>query len=417
MDGLCLDYGSHRLHHACDPEVLEDISRLLGDDLRRRQRHGRIRLRGRWLHFPLKPLDLFLHLDRRFAAGAARDMVRGLLPKRPAGQETFASVLESKLGPTICQAFYFPYARKIWGRAPAELSAIQARRRVSASTFAKLAGRVFGSRGSHFFYPRRGYGQISEAYAEAATAQAADLRLGWRVSRVRQVAGGWEVEATNRTETCTVSAEYVWSTIPVTVLARICEPSAPAEVLDAATEIEYRAMTLVYLFLDVDRFHSTDAHYFPETSVRFTRLSEPKNYFGGREPSGRTVLCAEIPCAVGDEIWDTPDADIGALVGDDLASVDLPLPKQPYRVLVRRLPQAYPIYSHGYEVPLAILDDWAGSLPGFLTFGRQGLFAHDNTHHALFMAYSAVDCLSEKGFDDSKWAEYREIFSTHVVED
>ena len=65
----------------------------------------------------------------------------------------------------------------------------------------------------------------------------------------------------------------------------------------------------------------------------------------------------------------------------------------------------------------SILDAWGGSLPGILTFGRQGLFAHDNTHHALYMAYCAVDCLGEGGFDHSKWAGYREIFSTHVVED
>ena len=105
------------------------------------------------------------------------------------------------------------------------------------------------------------------------------------------------------------------------------------------------------------------------------------------------------------------------LVSDDLARVDLPLPGKPYRVLVRRLRQAYPVYLRGYEVPFAALDAWAGSLPGILTFGRQGLFAHDNTHHALYMAYCAVDCLGEGGFDHSKWAGYREIFSTHVVED
>ena len=49
------------------------------------------------------------------------------------GEESFASVLAENLGPTICEHFYFPYARKIWGVGPDRLSAIQARRRVSAS--------------------------------------------------------------------------------------------------------------------------------------------------------------------------------------------------------------------------------------------------------------------------------------------
>ena len=57
------------------------------------------------------------------------------------------------------------------------------------------------------------------------------------------------------------------------------------------------------------------------------------------------------------------------------------------------------------------------SLPDILTYGRQGLFAHDNTHHALFMAYSAVDSLRDGVFDRAKWRDYRRIFATHVVED
>jgi hypothetical protein len=56
-------------------------------------------------------------------------------------------------------------------------------------------------------------------------------------------------------------------------------------------------------------------------------------------------------------------------------------------------------------------------VPRLLSYGRQGLFAHDNTHHALFMAYSAVDCLVDGKFDQDKWRKYREVFATHVVED
>jgi protoporphyrinogen oxidase len=73
INGVWVDYGSHRLHPACDPVILADIRSLLGDDLRDRARHGRIRLRGQWVHFPLKPFDLLRHVDPGFALGAARD--------------------------------------------------------------------------------------------------------------------------------------------------------------------------------------------------------------------------------------------------------------------------------------------------------------------------------------------------------
>jgi hypothetical protein len=53
-----------------------------------------------------------------------------------------------------------------------------------------------------------------------------------------------------------------------------------------------------------------------------------------------------------------------------------------------------------------------------LTFGRQGLYAHDNTHHAMYMAQAAARCLLPDGsLDADAWARERRIFETHVVED
>jgi hypothetical protein len=46
----------------------------------------------------------------------------------------------------------------------------------------------------------------------------------------------------------------------------------------------------------------------------------------------------------------------------------------------------------------------------------QGLFAHDNTLHALFMAQATVSCLrNDGGWDQSRWMRQRGVFRTHVV--
>lgn len=425
-NGQRLDFGSHRLHPACDPEILGDIERLLGDDLLDRPRHGRIRLRGKWIHFPLKPVDLFLRLDKGFAVGSTRDMLTRLLPGGANGDETFADVLRANLGPTICDDFYFPYARKIWGREPDELSAIQARRRVSAGSFGKLVRKVLGQvpglkppGAGRFFYPRHGFGQISEAYAAAATSVGADLRLRTRVTGLtyREPDQTWTATVEHEGATSTITADWIWSTIPVTILSRLVTPAPPPHVTEAASRIAYRAMVLVYLELPVDRFTEFDAHYFPGADIAITRLSEPKNYAAREEPSGQTTLCAELPCDADDEIWNQSDEELGQRVAVDLRTAGVPLPGRPSAVHVRRLRYAYPVYLNGYEGPFGELDRWADALPRLLTYGRQGLFAHDNTHHALFMAYRAADCLGPDGFDEARWREHRKVFETHVVED
>ena len=418
--GQWLDYGSHRLHHTVAPEILSDIKEMLGGDFGDFSRHGRIRLRGKWLHFPIQTTDLLKRLDKRFALGMARDLVMTKLAKPPEG-DTYASVLLANLGPTMSRHFYFPYGRKMWGEEPDALSGIQARKRVSAGSFAKLIKRLLNPvGGGNYYYMREGYGQISRAYAGRAESLGAKLVLGWGATKIERSATPgymWTVTSERDGETQTVDCDHIWSTIPITLLARMMQTAPDAPVMKAAAEITYRAMVLVYAQIPVHQYTTTDAHYFPEENVRVTRLSEPKNYFRSTEPVGTTVLCGEYPCAVGDEIWSASDEALAARMASDAATAGIPFPASPTNVLIRRLPQAYPIYLKGYEVPLGTLDSWAASQPNVLVYGRQGLFAHDNTHHALFMAYSAVDCMEGMSFNQAKWQGYREIFKTHVVED
>ena len=84
----------------------------------------------------------------------------------------------------------------------------------------------------------------------------------------------------------------------------------------------------------------------------------------------------------------------------------------------RRLPNVYPVYRVGYVTPFQALDAWAAAQPALLSFGRLGLFVHDNSHHALAMAWAAADALALDGaFDHAAWSAARESFTSHVVED
>ena len=425
LDGVWVDYGSHRLHPACDPAILANLRELMGDELLDRPRHGRIRLQGQWIHFPLKPADLLLRMPKKFAFGVALDMVH----KNGAGSaqpETFASVLEHSLGRTICRDFYFPYARKLWGLPPEEIAATQARRRVSGNSVGKILRKVANAvpglkrpGAGRFFYPRRGYGQITERLRDAAKDAGAEFVMGAKVTAVAR--DGNQVNAVTYESTGqahTIATQHVWSTLPVSLLVRSMQPDAPAEITDAARRISFRGMILIYVTLEQDQFTEYDAHYFPEASIPISRLSEPKNYSAAAEPRGVTVLCAELPADPGSPEWEMSDEELGERLCTWLGQAGLPVRARVLRATTRKLRQAYPVYVRGYEDDFARADRWLGQIDGLLTFGRQGLFVHDNTHHALFMARAAAECLAPDGsFDHKLWAHYREIFETHVVED
>lgn len=426
IDGIWCDFGSHRFHPVADPNVLNDVKEILGDDLLLRPRHGRIRLGGRWIHFPLKPLDSMLRLPKAFAFNLLADSFLKKFRKKSEGPTTFSTVLHDGLGPTIANNFYFPYVKKLWGLEPDELAVKLAERRISGTSVGKILMKMVqqlpglrSETAGRFFYPRKGFGQIVSDMAGRAEGKGASFQYGTNITRIERdgdtAVAIWTREGETETRH---TSDRIWSTIPISALINLMDPPAPADVVAAANDIKFRGMILIYLILETDQFTEYDAHYFPELSVPISRMSEPKNYNASTEPKGTTVLCAELPCDPGEKWWDMTDDELGQHYCDWLASVGLPVTAKVRRTETRRLAHAYPVYDLDYEAKFEKMDKWLSGIKGLLTFGRQGLFAHDNTHHAFAMAYGAVDCLDADGqFDERKWAEYRKEFEHHVVED
>jgi protoporphyrinogen oxidase len=416
--GLRVDHGSHRLHPATPPPILDALRGLLGDELQTRPRHGRIRLLDRWLAFPLRTGDLLRRAPRRFAARAALDAVGG--PWRRPRADTFAEVVRAGLGPAVLAAFYGPYARKLWDTDPADLAGELARRRVSASSPVDIVRRlVRGARpeGRVFLYPRRGFGAIAEALAGAAVDAGAEVHLGCGLTGLRRHdgGGGWTVSVAGGTH---LDATQVWSTAPLPALVDMVDPGPPPDAVAAAGRLRHRGLVLLYLVLDRPQWTEFDAHYFPGPDVLAARVSEPRNYRDDPDqPADRTVLCAEIACWEGDEVWAATDEALAARLAGELAAAGLPEPR-PVAVESRRLPRVYPVYRPGFTGDLRRLEGWAAAQAGLLTFGRQGLFTPDNTHHALAMGWGAADALGADGrLDAERWRAARDGFRGFVVED
>jgi protoporphyrinogen oxidase len=215
-----------------------------------------------------------------------------------------------------------------------------------------------------------------------------------------------------------IRTDFVLSTIPITALAGLLRPEAPDEIRKACDQLRYRGMILFYIILNTDRFTPYDAHYFPEEGVIFSRISEPKNYSESAEPQGLTGLCVEIPCNVGDSLWASQEEQMSDRVLEDMRRVGLPVDSRIKSTFMRRLSSVYPIYDKNFGSSISALDDYISRIPRLVSLGRQGLFAHDNTHHTMEMAYRANDCLdSALTWNAEKWKRYREEFKSHVVED
>ncbi len=416
LAGIRVDYGSHRLHASTSPVFLARLRSLLGDELQARERNGRIRLRDRWVAFPLRLGDLARRLPPDFAARVAADSITG--PARRARQEpSFLDEVTRRLGPTVSTEFYHPYATKLYGVDPTELTDELAARRVSASSPLAVLAKAFKARqadGRTFYYPRRGYGQVSEALADAAVAAGVDLRLGQPVTGVTTGPA-----PTVTSGTVALEADVVLSTMPVPALTRAVGPTPDPNVLDAVRALRTRAMVLVYLVVPRPQYTPFDAHYFPSLDISISRVSEPKNYRDGDDPTDRTVLCAELACWPGDDTWSASDRELADRVTADLTRAGLPDPGAT-EVAVRRLPSVYPVYERSTVEARTTVDRWLASIPGVLSFGRQGLGVPDNLHHVLDMGRAAADNLdgaTGNGRGRAGWDRELARFASNVVVD
>ena len=412
--GQRVDFGSHRLHPATDPSIMALIKSLLGDDLQTRERNGRIRLQGKWIGFPLRSFDMVRNLPFRFSSAVAFDTL--VKPFRPKDGSDFDSEIRRRLGPTVAREFYGPYATKLYGVTPRSLTTELSDRRVSAGGPAQIiknALRAARPNGRIFYYPRRGYGQISESLADAATDQGVKIKLNTAVDRVTVGGDGVQVAAGD----AMLNASSVLSSIPLPSLAQALSPVPPEEVLSAIKQQRTRGMLIAHLVVPRDRYTGFDAHYFPGLDLATARLSEAKNYRTGDDPPDLTVLCAELPCWVDDDLWKASPEAIGQTIEEDLTRAGLPTPNHVH-IEVRRLRSVYPVYEHSTRTARTVIDDWLRHPGRVLSLGRQGLGVPDNLHHVLSMGEQAASKINKRGdIDAEAWRQSLTEFSAHVVQD
>ncbi|MBL9129614.1 MAG: NAD(P)-binding protein, partial [Verrucomicrobiaceae bacterium] len=111
--GFRFDSGAHRFHDR-DPEMTEVVRGLLGADLLECSIPSQIFHEGRFVDFPLSPLNLCRALGVRASARAALKFLTARLTHR--GEvDTFEHHAVRAYGSDIAGRFLLGYSEKLWG--------------------------------------------------------------------------------------------------------------------------------------------------------------------------------------------------------------------------------------------------------------------------------------------------------------
>jgi protoporphyrinogen oxidase len=150
-----------------------------------------------------------------------------------------------------------------------------------------------------------------------------------------------------------------------------------------ADELQYRALLFVYVFLDKPFVGDDHWIYFPEEQFIFNRVSEPRTFSPSHTPPGKTSLCTEITCDIGDHIWNLPAEKLTAIVVSQLEACGLISSRDVFGSFTHRLRFGYPIYTLGYKKRLDSILEFTGMIENLTTGGRQGTFNYSNMSDAI----------------------------------
>jgi protoporphyrinogen oxidase len=381
------DTGAHRIH-AKDPEVTREIRSLLGEELLAVDAPSRIFQGGRLLRFPLSPRDLIGGLNPRLLGRIALEILGRRTRSGPFAH--FEALAVAQYGKTLAGLFLLNYTRKLWGRAPENLSPAVAGGRLAgldakSFLFARLRRRARHLDGA-FLYPRRGIGALFRA-VEAGLPEGG-VRTGARVTRVRHDGASILGITVNGAEE--IPTERVLSTLPLPALLRALDPPPPPEILSLADGIAFRSLVLCVIFLDQERFSENASLYFPDPEVPFTRLYEPRNRSAFMAPPGKTCIVLEIPCDPRDAVWTEPDEPLVARLLPHLAIPGAGTPRV-IGAAVHRVSHAYPILERGIENRVSVLLDYCARFSNLRLAGRNAVFRYAHIHDVFRAGREAVE--------------------------
>ena len=153
----------------------------------------------------------------------------------------------------------------------------------------------------------------------------------------------------------------------------------------AIDSLRYISIVFVYLKLARDQVSPDNWVYLPERHLTVHRISEFKNFSKHCAPPGKTMICAEITCRRGDEIWRGSVEKLAAIAEKDLMSVGLIGKGEVLGAFVKKIPYAYPVYDLEYKKNLTPIMDYVNALTNIRTTGRQGNFRYNNMDQSVEM--------------------------------
>jgi protoporphyrinogen oxidase len=394
--GYYFDIGGHRFF-----TKIEEINQLwhdmLGEDFLRVGRMSRIYYQGRFFDYPLGFANALMNLGLVESSLILLSYLKAQVWSHP-HEENFEQWVSNRFGQRLYQTFFQTYTEKVWGTPCNKIRADWAAQRIKGlSLIVAVSNALFGVQKAktlitEFDYPLRGPGMMWQRFQDVVEANGGNVRLNAEAAGLSHENGRIvSVDYVENGERMTVRADQVISGIPITKLVALLDPKAPGQVLEAASNLSYRAFVLVGLIIDKEDLFPDQWIYVHSPDVKVGRIQNLKNWSSAMVPDPqKTSVAMEYFCNEGDETWTMPDDELIGLASQELSKLGLADHNDVIDGFVIRQPKAYPVYDDGYKEQLAVVRDYLETFDNLQTVGRNGMHRYNNMDHSMLTGMLAA---------------------------
>lgn len=399
-DGFRFDLGGHRFFSK-DDRINAFVNDLMGPELISVERSSKIYMRKKYFNYPLKPMNAMLGLGIPTTAKIIGDYV---IEKLKTGiREPESNSLEdwvvSHFGRTMFNIYFREYSEKVWGVDCQSISVDWVAKRIRGlslskavkNAFFKFSGKDIPSLVDRFSYPRLGIGRISDRLSEEIGIRN-QVFTDTSVERIYHTGQAIEsVLVRDREGLRLVRGKEFISSIPLTKLINMMDPSPPGHVLAAASSLRFRDLVVVAVMVDRQRVTDQTWIYIPEKKIPFGRIHEPTNWSEEMAPEGKTLLVMEYFSFRGDSIWNETDEKLVDITVNNLEALEFIRRNEVIGGTVVRAPRAYPLFDIGYRAACEEIYRYLGGFSNLHIAGRNGMFRYYNMDHAIESGIDAAE--------------------------
>lgn len=413
-----VDYGPHTFHIRDTKEsreIVKTIRPFFGENPLILSRGTRVLLRGKYYNYPLELFQVLSGVSPLLSAKILYDYIKATVKSAlapPRREDSFEEWGIRNLGRTLYDLCFGIYSARVWGLPTSQISSKQAQR-VAKLNLKNIILRTLGIKAdpvtyfTKYMYPQDGISTLYDGMANRILELGNQVmlhssairveRAGDRITRVVYRCDGRETA---------IECSGVLATVPLPHLVKMIAPPLPGDVLAHAERLRYRSLKVVYIVVDRERL--TDFHwvYLLDEHFRCNRISEQKNVSPSMIPPGQTVLCIEISCFKGDEVWNASDDEVFRMAFDDLRKTGFGVKESEVcQYFVHSIETAYPVYELNFEDHLIPVLEGVHGLQNLLTLGRHGLFLNNSMDDNVLLGTRAASHISSVGFQSGAWLE------------